>query len=184
MTDDATQRMSKFDDSAFDVIVFDEIYFASIRMLAKIKRYSESNPNKIILATGDTNQLETIDLISNQLDYETYMDHCINTIFPNNIKLSENKRLKTEEDKEILRQFKDDRFNRRKPVIETVRKYFKLTDKVETTSNIAYRNSTCEKVAATVRDMRGKTTEYDMGEVLVCRKYLKLKGRRCSVIFE
>ena len=51
-------------------------------MLAKIKRYSENNPNKIILATGDANQLETIDLISNQLDYETYMDQCINTVFP------------------------------------------------------------------------------------------------------
>ena len=68
MTDDATQRTAKFDDSSFDVIVFDEIYFASVRMLAKIKRYSENNPNKIILATGDTNQLETIDIISNQLD--------------------------------------------------------------------------------------------------------------------
>ena len=67
------------------MIVFDEIYFANIRMLAKVKRYSENNPAKIILATGDTNQLETIDLISNQLDYETYMDHCIDTIFSNNI---------------------------------------------------------------------------------------------------
>ena len=61
MTDDATQRMSKFDDSAYDVIVFDEIYFANVQMLAKIKRYTENNPNKIILATGDTDQLETID---------------------------------------------------------------------------------------------------------------------------
>ena len=75
MKDDATQCMARFDDSALDVIVFDEIYFASVRMLAKIKRYSESNPSKIILATGDINQLETIDLISNQLDYETYMGH-------------------------------------------------------------------------------------------------------------
>ena len=61
MTDDATQRMAKFDDSKYNVIVFDEVYFANITMLAKIKRYSENNPNKIILATGDTNQLETID---------------------------------------------------------------------------------------------------------------------------
>jgi hypothetical protein len=82
MTDDMTERMSKFDDSPYDVIVFDEIYFANVQMLAKIKRYCESNPNKIILATGDTNQLETVDLVSNQLDYETYMDHCFNTIFP------------------------------------------------------------------------------------------------------
>jgi len=63
------------------VIVFDEVYFASITMLAKIKRHSENNPDIIILATGDTNQLETIDLVSNQIDYETYTDHCINN-FP------------------------------------------------------------------------------------------------------
>ena len=67
--------MAKFDDSAYDVIVFDEILFANIRMLAKIKRYSEKNPHKIILATGDTNQLESIDLVSDQIDYDVYMDH-------------------------------------------------------------------------------------------------------------
>ena len=55
MTDDANQRMSKFDDSAYGVIDFDEIYFANIQMMAKIKHYTENNPNKIILATGDTN---------------------------------------------------------------------------------------------------------------------------------
>ncbi len=77
MTDDATQRMVKFDDEKYDVIVFEEIYFANIVMLAKIKRCSENN-----LATGDTNQLETIDLVPIQIDYETYMDHCINTFSP------------------------------------------------------------------------------------------------------
>ncbi len=33
--------MRKFDDKPYDVIVFDEIYFASVRMFAKVKRYSE-----------------------------------------------------------------------------------------------------------------------------------------------
>ncbi len=80
------------------MLVFDEIYFANVRMLARIKHYSELNPNKIILATGDTNQLETIDLVSNQLDYETHMDHCTDTIFPNNLTIKENKRLKTQAD--------------------------------------------------------------------------------------
>ena len=37
MTDDATQRMAKFDDSGYDVIVFDEVYFANVNMLAKTK---------------------------------------------------------------------------------------------------------------------------------------------------
>ena len=111
MTDDATKKISKFNDAGYDVIVFDEIYFANVRMLARIKRYSDLHPNKIILATGDTNQLETIDFVSNQLDYETYMDHCIDTIFLNNLTLRENKRLKTQADKDTLKQFKADIFN-------------------------------------------------------------------------
>ena len=62
-------------------MVFDEIYFANVRMLAKIKKYSEDNPDKIIIATGDTNKLECIDLISDQIKYDQYMEHCIDTIF-------------------------------------------------------------------------------------------------------
>ena len=73
MTDDATQRMSKFDDSKYDVILFDEVYFADVRMMTKIRRYSENNPQNIILATGDANQLETIDQVSSYIDYDTYM---------------------------------------------------------------------------------------------------------------
>ena len=184
MTDDATQRMAKFDDSKYDVIVFDEVYFANISMLAKIKRYSESNPNKIMLATGDTNQLETIDLVSNQIDYEIYTDHCINTIFPNSVMLRVNKRLRTQEDKETLRQFKDDIFNEDIPTSRTINKYFKFATEVKTINNIAYKNSTCESVAKSVRSMLEKTYEYEVGEVLVCRKYLKGKSGKCSVDFE
>ena len=183
-TDDATQRMAKFDDSSYDVIVFDEMYFASVQMLAKIKRYSESNPDKIILATGDTNQLETIDLVSNQIDYEIYTDHCINTIFPTSITLHENKRLKTQADKDILRQFKADIFNESIPTSVTVKKYFKFATDIKTTSNIAYKNSTCEAVAHSVRKLLKKTSDYEVGEVLVCRKYLKGTFGKFSVNFE
>ena len=34
ITEDTTKKMTKFDDSPYDVIVFDEIYFANITMLA------------------------------------------------------------------------------------------------------------------------------------------------------
>ena len=185
MTDDATQRMSKFDDSAHDTIVFDDIYFANVQMLAKIKRYSENNPGKIILATGDTNQLEAIDIVSNQIDYETYVDNCINTIFPNSITLRENKRLRTQADKDTLKQFKEDIFNESIPTSVTIKKSFKFATEVKTTSNIAYKNSTCETVAKDVRKMLNKTEDYEVGEVLVCRKYLKISsGTKCSVNFE
>ena len=70
-----TSKKSKFDASDYGVIVFDEIYFANIRMLARIKAYCEANLDKIIIATGDTAQLECIDLISNNIEYDRYMDH-------------------------------------------------------------------------------------------------------------
>jgi len=126
MTEDETKNMKRFDDSPYDVIVFDEIYFANITMLAKIKKYSENNPDKIVIATGDTCQLETIDLISSEIDYDEYMNHCINIIFPNNICLKENKRLKTEEDQDKLKHFKADIFNKAIPIITTLSKYFKI----------------------------------------------------------
>jgi hypothetical protein len=48
--------MANIDDSGYDNIVFDEIFFCSVRSLARIKRYGESNPDKIVVATGDTDQ--------------------------------------------------------------------------------------------------------------------------------
>ena len=45
--------MAKFDDIGYDTIVFDEIFFCSVRDLARIKRSCESNPDKIVVATGD-----------------------------------------------------------------------------------------------------------------------------------
>ncbi len=83
-----------------------------------------------------------------------------------------------------MRKFKEDIFIENKPTIQTVKKYLNFTDKVETTNNRAYRNSTCEGVSATVRKMLNKTTDFEVGEVLVCRKYLELKGGKCSVNFE
>ena len=87
-------------------------------------------------------------------------------------------------DKHILKQLKADIFNEEIPIRKTVRKYFKLTDEIKTTNSVAYKNSTCESVAQTVRKMLKKTSEFEVGEVLVCRKYLKTKGVKCSVNFE
>jgi hypothetical protein len=86
-------KLARFDDSPYDTIVFDEIFFYNIRNLCRIKRYSEQKPEKIIIATGDTCQLKAIDPISNQLNYSDYMNHCINSIFVNLMYFKENKRL-------------------------------------------------------------------------------------------
>ena len=114
-------KLKQFDDSDYDVIVFDEIYFANVYLLARIKNYIDNNLDKIILATGDTCQLETIDPISDQKDYDKYFNYCINTMFPNEINLTENKRLRTKEDKDILKQLKSDIFNKSIPIKNTIK---------------------------------------------------------------
>ena len=49
ITEDATKKMTKFDDSSYDVIVFDEIYFANITMLAKSKGILKTIQTKLLL---------------------------------------------------------------------------------------------------------------------------------------
>ena len=82
-------------------------------MLARIKEYSETKLDKIIIATGDTNQLETVSELSNTISYEEYADHCINTMFSNSIFFIINKRLNSDEDRETLTQFKLHIFNKK-----------------------------------------------------------------------
>ena len=79
--------------------MFDEIYFYSVENLRRIYKYCLNNPDKIILATGDINQLESIESVSNVSSYDEYMNRCINMIFPNEMYLKENKRLKRKKTK-------------------------------------------------------------------------------------
>ena len=53
----------------------------------------------------------------------------------------ENKTLRDEEDKEILKQSKRDSFDESIPIIRTIRKYFVFSNHVCAEKNIAYKNS-------------------------------------------
>jgi hypothetical protein len=182
MTEDS--KLKRFDDSLYDTIVFDEIYFHDVRKLARIKHYFEKHPEKIIIATGDTNQLETIAMMSNTKGYDEYSDHCIDTIFPNRMFLKENKRLKNEDDKQKLKQLKTDIFNNDISVKNIIDKYFKTTTRHDTLSNLAYRNSTCKTVANNVRQLLNKKLEYEVDEVLICRKWFKMGTTTFNVNYE
>ncbi|MFM7857176.1 MAG: hypothetical protein ACKO96_35970, partial [Flammeovirgaceae bacterium] len=96
--------------------------------LARIKRYCESNPDKNVVATGDTDQLECIDCFTNHNNYGEYYNGCVDVIFPVGMFLKENKRLKSKKDKEPLKRFKQDIFDESIPVSQTIGKYFN-TDK-------------------------------------------------------
>ncbi len=183
LTEDS--NMARFDDSGYDTIVFDEILLCCVRKLARIKHYCETHPEKIVVATGDSNQLKCIDTITNQHDYHEYYNHCVDMIFPTNLYLKEIKRLKDEESKEMLRRFKVDIFDESIPKETTIRRYFTLIKTIRTTQNIAYRNSTCAQVAQQVRsEILRKSSPYEVGEVLVCRKYLKVKKQVFNVNYE
>ncbi len=55
LDDEATTKTVSDEYQDYDVIVFDEIYFlADPRKLVRIKRFCDENPNKIVIATGDT----------------------------------------------------------------------------------------------------------------------------------
>jgi len=183
MTDQS--KMAKFDDSPYDTIVFDEIFFSSVRKLARIKRYMDTHPEKIILSTGDTRQLESIEPITNQHDYDEYYNRCIDQIFPVSMYFQENKRLKNQEDKDLLESIMTDIFDETIPIETTIRKYFKLVKNADTTYNIAYRNSTCASVSKMVREtILKKTTPYEVGEILICRSYFKMKRLVFNVNYE
>ena len=178
-------RLAKFDDSGYDTIVFDEIFFCSVRNLARIKRYCESNPDKIVVATGDTDQLECIDCITNQNNYDEYYNRCVDMIFPVGMFLKENKRLKSKKDKETLKRFKRDIFDESIPVSQTIGRYFKTVEDINTKYNLAYRNSTCHTVSEEVRSILLKKSQpYEPGETLVCRSWFKVKKQVFNVNYE
>ena len=68
---------NKFNDSPYQVVVFDEIFLLDINMLTKIKHYIEKRPNKIILATGDTAQNGPVDTLTNTPKPSDYAMHCV-----------------------------------------------------------------------------------------------------------
>ena len=179
--------IQRFDASGHDVIVFDEILLVDTRKLAKILRYANRHPDKIVLSTGDENQLEPVEPMTNtHADVEAYSNECVNQIFPYQLYLRENKRLRTSEDKQTLRDFKRDIFNEDIPIETTVRKYFPVLERSETDFNIAYYNDTCATVARMVRRRMKKATEYEVGETLVCRAYIKAKrsGVKAATLFK
>ena len=177
-------KLAKFDDSAYDTIVFDEILCNSVRMLARIKHYCDAHPDKIIIGTGDTDQLEPIECVSNTQSYDEYANMCVDSIFPNLMFLTENKRLKLQADKDRLKQLKSDLRNPAIPRCTTIRKYFALTKTIGTTQNIAYKNKTCQRVSVQVRKQLNKKADYERGETLICRKYFRYNKITYNVNYE
>ena len=172
------ETLPAFDHSAYDVICFDEIYFNPYRILARIGKFIEENKhNKIIIATGDTNQLPTIEPLSNTRPFEECADEYVKIMFKYEIFLKECKRLKSEEDKLKLKNIKNDIFVNKLPYKSIVEKYFRYVDKIEVCyNNIAYENKTCKSVSNKIRELLNKEKEYESDDIVICKEYFKIKG--------
>ena len=84
-----------------------------------------------------------------------------------------------------LKQLKKDVFNEAIPLLDTIKKYFKFTKDIsQSEKNIAYKNETCANVADKIRKKLDKTSEYEVGEKIICRKWFKVNKDRFNVNFE
>lgn len=89
------------------VVIFDEIYLNSIKMLANIWHYMKNNPQCVFLATGDVHQLPPIENSLNNIGGEDedptlideYYRRAIAQMFPNVVHLKQIKRLTDESQK-------------------------------------------------------------------------------------
>ena len=179
------EKLKAFDTSEFNVIVFDEIYLHDIRKLSKIKKFCLNNPNKIIIATGDTCQIEPITELSNQKDYDIYANECVNNIFNVDVILKIPKRIKGEEQIKFIANLRIDIFSNTEDVnkrLEMIKKFkFKTTNKTFTPNNIAYFNSTCKKVSNNIRNQENRKNEYEIGEGLICKERTVIKPNVLNV---
>ena len=170
-------RLPIYDHSPYNVIVFDEIYFNDYKVYCRIDKFIQENKhNKIIVATGDTNQLPTIKPLSNTKPFEEYANECIKIIFKYEIYLYECKRLNTIEDKTKLSNIKHDLLYTKIHFEQIIDKYFKWVDDIKMCNhNIAYENKTCKIVSNHIRKLLNKKDEFEIGDVMICKEYSKIK---------
>ena len=178
------ERLEPMDYSGYDAVVFDEIYFNGLGVLNRIREFVEKNPELIIIGTGDGKQLKPVNELTNTQKHEVYMNSCVNQIFKYSIYLKECKRLKTKDDKEKLSNIYDDIFMNSVKPKELIERYFKYTKVISTNkNNIAYLNDTCREVSKEIRKTENRKAEYEVGEVMICREYLKTTRYKFNVNF-
>ena len=98
-------------------------------------------------------------------------------MFKYEIYLYERKRLKTIEDKIKLSNIKFDLLSTDKPFEQIIDNSFKWENDIRVCNhNIAYENKTCKIVSNVMRKLLNKKEEFEIGDVMICKEYLKVKG--------
>ena len=86
---------------------------------------------------------------------------------------------KANENRNTLNRRYGDIWINRIPITDLVKKYLKTTSNLMASEKkIAYTNTRCKNVSKYIRNNLGKTDNYEVGEVLICRKYKKIGGTK------
>jgi hypothetical protein len=158
--------------------------------LISINNLITKNPSKRFIATGDLFQLKSFGYTLNNIpDIEDYKKHCINMLFKNQILLKINKRLKTDEDKLLLENLKNDIFDDSKnnTMIKLLKNYdfniiYKMED-VKTKNNVCFFNYKVDQVNKFVHNklidipkdfIEINGIKYFNGLFIVCKKHMIL----------
>lgn len=195
MNDELNKKNNSYDVSAYDCIVFDEIFLYPVNSLVKIKQFMDKHTDKVFIATGDTTQNTPIGMDNyNTSELDKYLSSCVNHLFCNHIVLKVCKRLKNKKDIERMVNLKKEILDTSKDVMKTLKKYkiniIKDMKDVKTTNNICYFNFRCDQVNKLVHNkfvakpkkvFNYKNTDYYTGLELICREYYKNKNTKLFV---
>ena len=102
----------------------------------------------------------------------------MSVMFPNEFWLRENKRLNNEEDKQKLVKLKEDLFINGRDIVEVIKENIKTTTTLDTVHNISFRNNIADEVSKHIRKKMHRLSEYEIGEVLLCKNFNKRSGHR------
>ena len=176
-----------FDVSGVDRIVFDEIYLLDTFQLKRVKEYMEQHTDILFGATGDPYQLSPVGETLEVDDVKQYYINIVNSLFPNEIILKENKRCKTDEDRQIMKNLTQEirSIDDKNEIFKICEKYgIKINDRkdqITTTKNICGTNATREWVNNLIQQKNHKENKYFVGMNLICRGNLKGKDYRTHI---
>ena len=193
VNEQANTKMKAYNIEPYDIIVFDEVYLYDIQCLKAIDTFIKKNKDKQIYATGDIDQCKPFGCgTNNVIDLLEYRKMCVNIVFPNQITLNINKRLKDEAERKIMEQMKVDIMDVHNNIVEVYKKYgLKMVhnwNEVKTLNNICYFNYRCnivnKYIQRNVVKPKGVLINgiiYFKDMELVCKQHYKAKGVRLYV---
>ena len=178
--EDVGEKLPAFDYSPFNVVVFDEVYMSNLYVLDKVRRFIKENPDIIVIGTGDVKQLQGVEVMTNCQNPAVYIDNCIDIVFKYNLFLEVCKRVGAKDseegdrNREIINNMYNDFWENKLPIQDIIPKHFETTDDIMASEhNIAYTNIRCQNVANEIRNRLNKKDKYEVGEILIARKWIK-----------